>query len=53
MDNPSLGYIETTIGRERGDAQNGDLIWGGFYVQMHVLRESRLEVVLAAGGLRS
>jgi hypothetical protein len=44
VDDPSLGYIETTIGRERGDALDGDLIWGGFYIQMHVLRESRLEV---------
>ena len=49
VDNPSLGYIETTIGRERGDAQNGDLIWGGFYIQMHVLRESRLEVYWRQG----
>lgn len=49
VDDPSLGYIETTVGRERGDAQNGDLIWGGFYIQMHVLRESRLEVYWRKG----
>ncbi len=44
VDEPSLGYMETSVGRERGDADNGDLQWGGFYVQMHVLKESHLEV---------
>ena len=29
--------------------ENGDLIWGGFYVQMHVLRESHLEVYWRKG----
>ncbi|HET6847095.1 MAG TPA: hypothetical protein VFH29_09690, partial [Anaerolineales bacterium] len=49
VDEPSLGYMETSVGRERGDAENGDLIWGGFYVQMHVLKESHLEVYWRTG----
>jgi hypothetical protein len=49
VDDPSLGYMETSIGRERGDADNGDLFWSGFYIQMHVLKESHLEVYWRQG----
>lgn len=51
-DDPSLGYIDTTVGKEEGDARDGEVFWGGYYMQMHILKESHLEIYWRKGNFQ-
>jgi hypothetical protein len=49
VNNPAQGNMQTTLAKERGDAQNGQISWGGIIPAQHVLPESWLEVQWRAG----
>jgi hypothetical protein len=55
VEDPSLAGIQTDLGRELGDAEDGAIIWGGVKVQQHIFKESWLEVRWRSGdfGLQS
>src|SRR6266498_3449539 len=49
VDSPGLRGIVPTLAKEQGDAQNGDVIWGGIIPAQHVFPESWLEVLWREG----
>jgi hypothetical protein len=52
VEDPSLAGIQTDLGRELGDAEDGAIIWGGVKVQQHIFKESWLEVRWRRGDFR-
>jgi len=49
VEEPSLAGIQTDLGRELGNAEDGAIIWGGVKVQQHIFKESWLEVRWRSG----
>ncbi|RPI96636.1 MAG: hypothetical protein EHM40_00985 [Chloroflexi bacterium] len=52
VDAPSLRGIVPTLMKERGDAQDGMIIWGGMIPTMHIFPENWLEVHWRAGDFK-
>ncbi len=44
IDSPSMKNIQPSIMAERGDAQNGEVLWGGVYPAQHIFPESWIYV---------
>jgi hypothetical protein len=49
VNDPSLGGMQTNLVKEKGDARNGQISWGGIIPAQHVLPESWVEVQWRAG----
>jgi len=49
VNDPAMGNMQTTLAKEKGDAQNGQISWGGVIPAQHVFPESWLEVQWRTG----
>lgn len=49
VDDPSLGGMQTTLAKEKGNAQDGMIAWGGVIPAQHVFPESWVEVQWRSG----
>jgi len=52
VEDPTWGGIETQIGRELGDAQDGAIIWGGARPAQHIFPETWLEIRWRSGDFK-